>query len=125
MSTPYGWQIDPSTGDYVVLSGSPVEDTTILTSAYIRLKTRRTQWLYAPDTNYGSDFYKSHARILQTATLENYATKALNPLVTTNRAQSVSVATTAAQRGAIQLSAQIIDSSGQPQVLNFNPGVGV
>lgn len=116
-----GRKIDSTTGDFMISNGQPVNEYTLLTAAYIRLKAPRLNWMYAPDTTYGSDYYSSHRRINNYVQLEQYGTAALTPLVNQNRAQSISVVTTAAQRGFVTQQATIINNSGQPEVLTFNP----
>jgi phage gp46-like protein len=119
------WQINANTGDYVLQNGSPVIDTTLKTPAYIRLKSPRTRWLYAPDNNYGSDYYLSHVRIASSSQVDDIAKRAMQPFLDTNRAQSVDVETVAAARGAIEQNITITDSVGQNYTLNLTPVGGV
>lgn len=115
------WKLDPATGDYVVEGGNPVTDETLKTPAYIRLKVQRLRWLYAPSSQYGSDYYASHIRIRSTEDLEKIGNKALKPLVDDLRAKSAEVITTAAARGSVELQARIVDDLGQVEVLTFTP----
>lgn len=52
------WEVDPKTGDYVLVNGSPKETNSLKMAAYFRMRTRRDQWLYAPDNKYGSKFHQ-------------------------------------------------------------------
>lgn len=114
-------KLDPKTGDYVVENGKPVTDDTLLTSAYIRTKTQRGNWMYAPDQNYGSEFFKSHARIRDVVVLEEIQRKALEPMVKDGRAKSVTVRATDVARGAAGLTSVIVDDRGKPEIFSFNP----
>lgn len=120
------WKIDPKTGDAIMENGSPVEDDSLIYPAYYRLKVRRTQWMYAPDTEYGSDFYTVKKRFNpnEVVSLTNIAESALAPMVEDGRASSVEANfLTPAGRNDVQLSVTIIDAQGQPQTLNL-PAVG-
>lgn len=121
------WVIDPKTGDYVMTNGAPVESTSLIYPAYYRLKVERTQWLYAPDVNYGSDFYTIKKRFTATDAnvLTNLAERALQPMIDDGRA-SVIDATFLAPKSIndSELQVDITDAQGQPQVLNL-PVIGV
>ena len=120
------WKIDPKTGDPLIVNGSPVEDDSLIYPAYYRLKVRRTQWLYAPDTHYGADFYTVKKRFNPNDVngLTNMAEVALQPMIDDGRASDVT-ATYLAPAGLndTQLSVVITDAQGQPQTLNL-PAVG-
>lgn len=120
------WQIDPSTGDYVMQNGAPVESDSLIYPAYYRLKTPRTKWLYAPDTNYGSDYWTVNKRFNPNDTnpLVNMTEVALQPMIDDGRASDVA-ATYTAPKGLndTQISAVITDAQGTPQTLNL-PVVG-
>jgi phage gp46-like protein len=116
------WRIDPKTGDYVMLNGAPTEDESLIYPAYYRLKIKRTQWLYAPDTFYGSDFYtvKKHFRPNEMNSLSDIALKALQPIEDDGRASDLTATIQpSAGRNDAQLSIEIIDAMGQPQKLNL------
>lgn len=121
------WRIDPKTGDYLMVNGAPVDDPSLIYPAYYRLKTKRTKWLYAPDTSYGSDLYTIKKRFNPNDVnpVSNIAEVALQPMVEDGRASDVSVGYLApAGLNDIQLSAIITDAQGQPQTLNL-PSVGI
>lgn len=120
------WAIDPSTRDYRISGGSPVQDATLVTPAYVRLKTRRTQWLYAPNPQYGSDYFRMHRRLplKEVARLPDLASKALQPLIDDGRAASVTADVAQTVRGAATVNVKIIDAQGAPQEFKFNP-IGV
>jgi phage gp46-like protein len=117
------WAIDPNTGDYVMSGGSPVVETGLLTPAYLRLKTPRTRWLYAPDTSFGSDFYKQN---LKRSTeninqLRVVAENALRPMVLDKRARDIEVAFSNQARHAVGYQVKILDAQGQIESLNLPP----
>ena len=121
------WQIDPKTGDYIQANGRPVEDSSLIYPAYYRIKIPRTQWMYAPDTNYGSDLYtvKKHFTAGQVNPLANMVDVALQPMIDDGRASAVDTTYLApASLYDTQLSAVITDAQGEPQTLNL-PQVGI
>lgn len=115
------WKIDPGTGDYVMDSGSPVETNSLTIPAYVRLKTQRTRWLYAPDNQFGSDFYTVKKRPAENANLklEDIAGRALKPLLDDGRAKQITVDITENTRNAAGMDAQIIDASGEIENTTF------
>lgn len=117
MSQNITWLLDPTKGDYVMdTTGSPVQDTTLQTPAYIRLKTQRTKWLYAPDDTFGSDYYliqKNHSGS-DSNILESIAERAMQPCIDDGRASAVSVTTTGQGLYESDLSVVIVDVIGQP-----------
>lgn len=116
-------ELDPLTGDYVIENGRPVQDGSLNTPAYIRLKTSRTRWLYAPDTKFGSDFYLFHRRHLQNddKTLITVAQRALQPLIDDGRAAAIRVTQLGSDRNAWQCRAQITQANGETTPLIFRP----
>jgi phage gp46-like protein len=120
------WQIDPSTGDYIMTNGAPVDDPSLEYPAYYRLKIPRTQWMYAPDNKYGSDFYKIQRNMTtkpQTA-LENIASRALQPIVDSGRATSATVDVTGVARSGVSLQVDIESGQAQTSTLTLD-GLGV
>lgn len=115
MAAAWYWEIDPKSGDYVITQGSPTLTDALTMAAYVRLKTKRGQWLYAPDNNYGSDFYlQKKRRTNQDQTyIENVGARALTPMVNDGRAGLVDVEATEASRHGIGLSAKILDARTQ------------
>lgn len=121
------WQIDPKTGDYLMTKGAPVDDSSLIYPAYYRLKVKRTQWLYAPNDQYGSDFYTIKKRFNpgDVNPLANIGAVALQPIIDDGRASDVDVTYRTSQSlNDTQLSAVITDAQGQPQTLNL-PSIGV
>lgn len=116
-------QLDPKTGDYIIVNGRPVEDNTLNTPCYIRLKAKRTKWLYAPDTKWGSDFYLFHKRhiIADDSAMLAVGARALQPLIDNNRASSIQVTQDATSRNAFQLEALVTQQNSQATSLSFNP----
>lgn len=126
MATSGTWLINPATGDYVMQGGAPVIDDTLQTPAYFRTKIARTQWMYAPDPDYGSDIYLAKKKALSNspASVAAAATRCLQPMVQDGRARSASAVVTGSTRGAVAIQENIIDASGQPQQVTFDP-IGV
>lgn len=117
------WDIDEKTGDYLQVGGAPVETDSLRVPAYIRLKTKRTQWLYAPNENYGSDFYRLQKRQTNrdTSVVENIAARGLQPLLDDGRAQRIDIDFDAVTRNAVGIKTKIVSASGKAEELNLNP----
>jgi phage gp46-like protein len=116
------WKLDSNSGDYVLNSkGNAVIDTTFATPAIIRLRAQRTQWMYAPDINWGSDYYTTTVRLNNSKLLDNIGTRALQPLVTEGLALNVQVQTVAASRINFTQQATIVENNGQQTTVNFSP----
>lgn len=113
-------KLDPATGDYQVENGRIVNDDSLLTPAYIRLKTPRKGWMYAPDESFGSDLNKAHIRVKDVVAVEESAQKALDPLVRDGRARDVTVQAVQVARGAVELQAVIVDDRGKQETYIFN-----
>lgn len=120
------WQINPATGDYEMENGAPIPSESLKYPAYYRMKVSRNQWLYAPDPNYGSDFYlaKKRSGLGSNQGLVSIGEKALQPLIDDGRAASVEVAVasdieTARGNGAFRVT--IEDIQGNSQELNLPP----
>lgn len=120
------WQVNPKTGDYVMTKGAPIDDPSLIYPAYYRLKVKRTQWLYAPDNLYGSDFWTVKKRFGpgDVNPLSDIADKALQPMIDDGRADSVvSEFRASIGRNDAQISTTIVDAEGTPQSLNL-PVIG-
>lgn len=111
--------LDPKTGDYILENGSPQETDSLTIPAYLRLKTQRTRWLYAPNEDYGSDFYLVQKRRTDqdTTFIENIAIAALNPITQDARANRIDVETVAVARHGIGLRTVIYDARGNVEEL--------
>ena len=120
------WDLDPSTGDYVMEGGSPVNTESLTIPAYIRLKVKRGTWLYAPDATYGSDLYliKKRRTTQSPTNVETAAAAALQPLLDDGRASEIDVTAIVATRNAVGLQTTIIDARGEPVLLEI-PSLGV
>lgn len=116
-------KLDPNSGDYVIQNGRPVEDGTLNTPAYIRLKTRRNKWMYAPDTSYGSDFHLFYRRHLaqNDSAIVTVAKRAVAPLVSSGRAASVDASLDGTARQAVELNVNIVQANGQESQLSLTP----
>ncbi len=119
------WNIDPVKGDYVMEGGAPEQTDSLKVPAYFRLKTKRQQWLYAPDENFGSDFYTIKKRPAENANqrLENIAAAALQPLADDGRASQITATVTQNTRNATGLNVSIIDAAGEVEEQTFT-GLG-
>lgn len=120
------WNLDPITGDYIMSGGAPVETDSLQVPAYFRLKTKRKQWLYAPDDKFGSDYYLIKKRPATNAAqrLENIGSAALKPLTDDGRASSVEVTTDNFTRNTASLTVTITDATGEAETVTF-PSLGV
>lgn len=121
-----GWNINPTTGDYALEDGAPVETNSLQLPAYYRLKIKRGKWLYAPDNDYGCDFYTVVKRPLDNANtlLENIGAAALQPLITDGRASRIEMTVDAQNRYGVGLQCKIVDASGQVETQTFK-GLGL
>lgn len=120
------WNINPTTKDFVSVNGSPVSTESLTIPAYIRLKTKRLKWLYAPDSNYGSDFYLLQKRqsTKDASNVEAVAVKALQPMIDDGRATEIEVSADIATRNAVGMTTKIVDARGEPDLLVI-PSLGV
>lgn len=120
------WNVNPATGDYVLSQGAPVQTDSLQVPAYFRLKVKNQQWLYAPDTSYGSKFYTIKKRPTENGNqqLENTAVEALQPMVDDGRALSVTATVVTGTRNSAGMDIEIIDASGGEETQNFS-GLGV
>lgn len=118
------WKIDPKTGDYAMTNGAPVEDPSLIYPAFYRIKIKRTQWLYAPDTKYGSDLYTVKKRFNPNDVnpLTNMIDVALQPMIDDGRATTVESSYLAPKSlNDAQLAVTITDAQGEPQTLSLPP----
>jgi phage gp46-like protein len=120
------WDIDPKTGDYVMEGGAPKQTDSLKIAAYVRLKTPRTQWLYAPNTRYGSDFYLLQKRqtTRDASQVEAVAANALQPIADDGRARSIEVEAVVATRHGVGLETRIEEANGRIDNLLL-PSLGV
>jgi phage gp46-like protein len=120
------WVIDPSSGDYVMTNGAPVDSPDLKMPSYYRLKIKRQQWLYAPDAKYGSDYYK----VLKNFTtkpqtqLEQIGARALQPIVDDGRATAIDVTVTGVGRNAVSLELDVTSGQNQTSTIQLK-GLGV
>lgn len=118
------WDVDPSSGDYIMINGAPSETNSLLPPAYRRLKSKRKQWLYAPDKTWGSNFYlvKKRGTAISSGLLDTTAVDALLPMITDGRAKTVdSQSNAVTDRHAAEMTITIYDQQGNPTVIPFNP----
>lgn len=119
------WDINEGTGDYRMEGGAPVETDSLRVAAYIRLKVRRTKWLYAPSNDYGSDFFqiKKLQSTRDASQVENAAARGLQPLANDGRAKSITIDTDEMKRNGVGLKIKIIEANGTVGTLNLQ-GMG-
>ena len=118
----YNPLINPGTGDYVIENGDTVQDFTLLYPAYVRMKTQRKKWLYAPDDTYGSDLYKVKKRGNNTPRLlESITTKTLQPLIDDGRATEIAVFSKPLSRNMCNIEITILEVNNSIQTFEFNP----
>lgn len=106
------WARDMATGDYVMRNGAPAHDASLAPPVRLRLRAPRKGWLYAPDSQYGSDFYLYRRRRsvdFRDQLAENLASQALEPMVTDGRIGTVEVDTSETKRGGLALTIRITD----------------
>lgn len=118
------WEIDPTTGDYTQELGDAVLTDSLTIPAFFRLKIRRTQWLYAPNDEYGSDFYLLKKRFNggDVGNIADVAERALQPMLDDKRAKSIDVVvdeTQLALRSNSSMEIDILDAQGQVETLNL------
>lgn len=113
------WEQNPMTGDYVMQGGAPVETNSLRMPAYVRLKVRRSTWLYAPNTEYGSEFHTVKKRKTNddASLIENLAARALQPILDDGRAAAIEIDTEAVSRNGVGIKSRIIVSEGESEVL--------
>lgn len=114
-------KINPVTKDYELDGGKPVNTESLDSPAYIRLKVRRKEWLYAPDDKYGSDLatIKKRHSTQDASAIENVAAIALQPMVDDGRASQIDITADAVYRNAASLQIKIMDAQGKPTNLNL------
>lgn len=120
------WEIDPQKRDYVLEKGAPKQTDSLRIPAYVRLKTRRGEWMYAPDTSFGSTFHLQKKRVTSVgnSVVEDIAADALQPIVDDGRASEISITAETKTRNNVGMSAEITDAVGRVERLTFS-GLGV
>jgi phage gp46-like protein len=123
---PQNWSIDPTKRDYIMRGGSPEQTDSLSIPAYIRLKARRTRWMYAPNNDWGSDMYLSQRRISSTnpSELENIAARSLQPIADDGRAKLIEVESVNQLRHSAYLNIRLVKRSGEIDDFQL-PGFGV
>ena len=109
-----------------MLKGAPSQTDDLTIPAFIRLKAKRTKWLYAPDKKWGSDYYTMNKnRASQTPGIgESIGTKALQPMVDDGRADSITVTAVVRTQYGLGVQIDIETVTGQQQQILFLP-IGV
>jgi phage gp46-like protein len=108
---------DQTTGDYIEdAQGRPQMTTSLGPAVRARLRAHRTQWLHAPDDQWGSDFYRYRKRRsvdFSDSLGESIAQKALEPLEKDGRIDNLEVVTQFTQRGGVAFAASFLDRQKQ------------
>lgn len=122
------WVIDPKTGDYVMTKGKPTDSDSLLYPAYYRLMIARGRWMYAPNTQYGSDLgtIKKRFNGRDLTGIAATAQKALAPIQEDGRALAIDVVPDSQQqalRNNVALSVTLTSAEGITETLNL-PVVG-
>jgi phage gp46-like protein len=101
----------------MLLNGKPINTDSLTIPSYFRIAIPRTQWLYAPDTSYGSDYYLIQKRrsTSDPSQFENIGAAALQPIVNDGRSSGISVTTQVLTRGGVGLQIDVTDARGQFQ----------
>jgi phage gp46-like protein len=116
------WQIDPSTGDYVMVNGRPVLTDSIEIPAYYRIRASRGKWMYAPDNQWGSDL-NTLQKQQGTLSLKMIET-ACQPMIDDGRAISVDAeynTEITLARGNSAVNVNLIEAGGEQQTLELPP----
>lgn len=117
--------INPHTKDYVVdqKTGKPQEDTGLRTPAYFRLTIPRQRWLYAPDNQYGSDFFELKKNITSSfgSRVTDVATRALRQFIQETRALDVEVELVERSRHGAGLNIRILENPQTDEDIFFIP----
>ena len=114
--------LDRSNGDYVLNEKGKIEETdSLIIPAYIRLRTKKGKWMYAPDTSYGSTFFEAKKRKTNgdASAMEKIASTALKPLIDDGRADQIDIDATYSSRHAIGLEIKIESSKGLVDTLGL------
>jgi hypothetical protein len=108
-----------------MVNGAPVDDPSLIYPAYIRIKTPRLGWLYAPDDKFGCDFHGNQR--FNGADLGNIQTQyqaALQPMIDDGMASDVNVTYPGTQIGLRNNGAMnivITDAQGEQETLVLPP----
>lgn len=121
--------INPITKDYVIdqETGKPKEDVGLKTPAFFRLRIPRERWLYSPNNQYGSDFFRISKNITSSAgsRLIDVANRALQHFIEENRATDIEVSLVERSRHGAGLQIRILENPQTTEDIFFIPiGVG-
>lgn len=106
-------QRDMQTGDYQIDDqGKMVMTDSLGPAIRTRLRTHRNGWLYAPDAQYGSDFYEYKRRRsvqISDGLAESLTQRALAPMVNDGRMAELISETQFTQRGGVAIVSRFTD----------------
>jgi phage gp46-like protein len=116
------WEIDPQKRDYVLDRGAPKQTDSLRIPAYMRLKTKRNTWMYAPDDQYGSEFHLKRKRRTSgdNSEVEDLAVSAVQPIVDDGRASEIEVQSVLRTRNNVGMKINITDAEGNVETLSFD-----
>lgn len=117
--------INPHSKDYEVdqNTGKPIEDTGLRTPAFFRLRIPRQRWLYAPDNQYGSDFFDLKKNITSSfgSRLVDVAARALQQFLDESRATDVEIEIVERSRHGAGLNIRILENPQTDEDIFFIP----
>lgn len=114
------FKIDPVIRDYVMQpNGKPEIDNSLRTPAFFRLRIPRRKWLYAPDDNYGSDYYLLKKNLNSSnSSMVNIGLKALESFVDEDRAFDTEVEIVEKSRSGVGLEVKIQENiNSEPETV--------
>lgn len=115
--------IDTVTKDYIPLNGQIQNSNQLEAQIYQLIQTPKTKWLYAPDSNYGSDFYTllNQRQRLSKSQILQLVTSALDPLTSTGELTLTSLTVPVLTLGTVNIDIEGVDSSGEKVKFTINP----
>lgn len=122
------WDIDPSTGDYIMdEQGKPKQTDSLKIPAYFRLKAKRGLWLFAPDPTWGNVTPLKNRKnaIRNQLEITEEARSALQPILDDGRAQVIDVqlnTTATRNRNSAAYEVGIVDADAKAEVVTIPGG---
>lgn len=116
---------DETTGDYVIdADGRPVLDSTLAPPTRTRILAHRGRWLHAPNSEWGSDFYRYKRKKsvdFRDGLGESIVSKALAPIAADGRADNIEVETQFTKRGGVAYAVTLLDRQKQDEYTITTP----
>lgn len=111
--------------------GKPEQTDSLRIPAYLRMKIERLGtldnvqrgWMYAPDSKYGSNFYrvKKNRTSSDGSFVEDIAASALTPLVEDGRASEIENTVEGISRHGLKLKTKITEDASKQEEIVINP----